>query len=140
MKNVEDILREDQVILFDGVCRLCNGWAKWIMKVDKSYQLKLCSVQSKTGQALLKHLGYPTDRFDTMLVIANGQVYEKGDAFFSIMKKLGFPYRLLLIGRWVPKFIRDWLYDRIAQNRYRWFVQYDVCPIDFAIDEKRFFS
>lgn len=87
MKKIETILYQDQVILFDGVCRLCNGWAKWIIKVDKSYQFKLCSVQSETGQALLSRLGYPTDKFDTMLVIVNGQVYEKSDAFFSIMKK-----------------------------------------------------
>lgn len=138
MKNISDILSSEQVILFDGVCRLCNGWAQWIMKVDKSYQLKLCSVQSETGQALLRQLGYRTDRFDTMLVIADREVYEKSDAFFVIMKKLGFPYQLLLIGKIMPKFIRDWLYDRTAQNRYRWFGQYDVCPIDFAVDEKRF--
>jgi predicted DCC family thiol-disulfide oxidoreductase YuxK len=138
MKNIQDILRDEQVILFDGVCRLCNGWAQWIIKIDKSYQLKLCSVQSEAGQALLRHLGYPTDKFDTMVVIANQQVYEKSDAFFVIMKRLGFPYRLLLIGKIMPKFIRNWLYDRIAQNRYRWFGQYESCPIDFSIDEKRF--
>jgi predicted DCC family thiol-disulfide oxidoreductase YuxK len=138
MKNIETILQEDQVILFDGICKLCNGWAKWIMKVDKSYQFKLCSVQSETGQTLLARLGYPTDKFDTMLVIANGQVYEKGDAFFSIMNKMGFPYNLLLVGKIVPKFIRDWLYDRIATNRYRWFGQYDACPINFSVDERRF--
>ena len=138
MKKIETILYQDQVILFDGVCRLCNGWAKWIMKVDKSYQFKLCSVQSETGQALLSRLGYPTDKFDTMLVIANGQVYEKSDAFFSIMKKIGFPYNLLLVVKIVPKFIRDWLYDRIALNRYRWFGQYESCPINFSMDEKRF--
>lgn len=138
MKNIESILGEDQVILFDGVCRLCNGWAKWIMKVDSHYQFKLCSVQSETGQALLRHLGYPTDRFETMLVIANNQVYEKSDAFFSIMKKIGLPYSLLLVVKIVPKFIRDWLYDRIALNRYRWFGQYDTCPLTFSQNDRRF--
>ncbi len=138
MKNIETILYQDQVILFDGVCRLCNGWAKWIMKVDTGYQFKLCSVQSEIGQALLMHLGCSTDRFETMLVIANNQVYTKGDAFFSIMKKIGFPYNLLLVLKIVPKFIRDWLYDRIALNRYRWFGQYESCPINFSMDEKRF--
>jgi predicted DCC family thiol-disulfide oxidoreductase YuxK len=108
------------------------------MKVDTGYQFKLCSVQSEIGQALLMHLGYSTDRFETMLVIANNQVYEKSDAFFSIMKKIGFPYNLLLVLKIVPKFIRDWLYDRIALNRYRWFGQYESCPINFSMDEKRF--
>jgi predicted DCC family thiol-disulfide oxidoreductase YuxK len=138
MKNIDEILNEDQVILFDGVCRLCNGWAKWMMKVDVKYQFKLASVQSEAGQALLAHLGYSTDRFDTMLVIIEKRVYEKGDAFFAIMKKLGFPYKLLLVCKIIPKSIRDWVYDRIALNRYNWFGKYNSCPINFSIDEKRF--
>ncbi len=138
MKNIEDILKQDRVILFDDVCRLCNGWAKWIIKVDKDYQFKLCSVQSETGQAILTHLTYPTDSFDTMIVIGDGQVYEKSDAFFSIMKTLGAPYNLLTIGKIIPGYIRNWLYDRIALNRYQWFGRLDTCSIDLLLDEKRF--
>jgi predicted DCC family thiol-disulfide oxidoreductase YuxK len=87
---------------------------------------------------LLKQYGYPTDHFDTMLVLSNNKIYEKSDAFFVIVKQLGLPYRLVLVGKIIPLALRDWCYDRIAQNRYRWFGKYSSCPIDFSIDEKRY--
>lgn len=130
--------RHSSIILFDGVCKLCNGWAKFIMRVDKTYQFKLCPVQSETGQALLKQYGYPQDHFDTMLLILDGRAYQKSMAFLLIMKYLGLPYSLFHIFKWVPEFIRDGCYDRIARNRYRLFGKYDVCPINFSLDEKRF--
>ena len=126
------------VILFDGVCKLCNGWARFIMRVDKSYQFKLCSVQSEKGQELLKQYHYPQDHFDTMLLIMDNHPYEKSLAFLLIMKNLRVPFSLFYIFRVIPGFIRDWCYDRIAQNRYKLFGKYPSCPIDFSIDEKRF--
>ena len=126
------------IILFDGVCKLCNGWAKFLMRVDKNYQFKLCAVQSETGQALLKQHGYPQDHFDTMLLILDGRAYQKSLAFLLIMKNLGMPYSLLYIFKLLPGFIRDWCYDRIALNRYRLFGKYESCPINFSLDEKRF--
>lgn len=126
------------IILFDGVCRLCNGWAKFIMRVDKDYRFKLCAVQSEAGQLLLKQYGYPQDYFDTMLLILDGRSYQKSLAFLLIVKRLGFPYSLLLIFKLLPAFIRDWCYDRIAKNRYQLFGRHEVCPINFSLDEKRF--
>jgi len=107
------------------------------VKVDKKYYFKLCSVQSEKGQELLEYYGYPTDHFDTMLVLSNNRIYEKSDAFFAIVKELGW-YRLLLIGKIIPLSVRNWCYDRIAKNRYRWFGKYKSCPIDFSVDKKRF--
>ena len=126
------------IILFDGVCKLCNGWAKFIMRVDKGYQFKLCAVQSEAGQALLKQYGYPQDYFHTMLLILDGRAYQKSLAFLLIMKNLGLPYSIFYIFKLLPGFIRDWCYDRIALNRYWLFGKYESCPINFELDEKRF--
>lgn len=129
---------QSPIILFDGVCKLCNGWAKFIMRVDNNYQFKLCAVQSEAGQALLKQYGYPQDHFDTMLLILDGRAYQKSMAFLLIMKNLGMPYSLFYVFKLLPGFIRDWCYDRIARNRYQLFGKYDACPINFSLDEKRF--
>jgi predicted DCC family thiol-disulfide oxidoreductase YuxK len=131
-------MNKQPIILFDGVCKLCNGWAKFIMRVDKDYRFKLCSVQSEQGQALLREYGYPQDHFETMLLIADGNAYQKSWAFLFIMKKLGLPFSLLYVLKFIPAFIRDWCYDRIALNRYRLFGKYESCPINFDLDEKRF--
>lgn len=126
------------IILFDGVCKLCNGWVRFIIRFDKSYQFKLCSVQSKRGQELLKRYHYPQDHFNTMLLIKDNNAYEKSKAFLLIMKQLGFPFFILYIFKLLPKGIRDGLYNCVAQHRYQWFGKYESCPINFSIDKKRF--
>ena len=131
-------MNKPSIILFDGVCNLCNGWARFIMRFDKSYKFKLCSVQSEKGQELLKQYHYPQDHFDTMLLIKDSHAYEKSQAFLLIMKQLGFPFSGFYIFKLMPEIIRNWCYDRIAQNRYQWFGKYESCPIDCEIDEKRF--
>jgi hypothetical protein len=71
----------DKVILFDGVCRLCNGWVRFLIKYDKHGLFRFCSAQSAEGQAILQWLGLPTDTFETMLLIEGETVYTKSDAF-----------------------------------------------------------
>lgn len=81
----------DKVILFDGVCKLCNAWSNFIIKNDKYYLVKLCSVQSEEGKAILLHFGLPIDSYETMLYVEGNQSFQKSDAFFQIMAKLGYP-------------------------------------------------
>ena len=78
----------DCVILFDGVCKLCNTWCQFIIKVDTQQRFKLCSVQSPEGQNILKHFKMPTDHFDTMLLVEGNQCFVKSDAFLNVVKKL----------------------------------------------------
>jgi len=119
----------ERVILFDGVCKLCNGWANFIISHDPELKFQLASVQSSAGQLLLTRFNYPTDQFDTMLLVEHGCCFEKTEAFFKIVSRLGFPWRLLLVFRLLPRAVRDWLYDRIARNRYRLFGRYDYCRL-----------
>jgi predicted DCC family thiol-disulfide oxidoreductase YuxK len=129
---------DDKLILFDGVCKLCNAWSNFIIKYDIDHQFKLASVQSTEGQAILKHFGYPTDFYDTMLVVEGNQSFEKSEAFFAVMRKLRFPWRLIMIFKILPLAIRDWLYLRVALNRYKLFGKYDYCTLPSADHEYRF--
>jgi predicted DCC family thiol-disulfide oxidoreductase YuxK len=132
------VAKNDRVILFDGVCKLCNAWSQFIIKYDKQQRFKLCSVQSPEGQSILHHFKMPTDHFDTMLYVEGNQFFEKSDAFLKVINKLGMPWRLLYIFKIIPKAIRNWLYDRIALNRYSLFGKYDSCMLPSTENESRF--
>ena len=127
--NIPYLNDGENLILFDGVCKLCNAWSNFIIRHDKRRRFKLASVQSPEGQAILAHFGYPVDRFDTMLVVRDGRCFEKSEAFFAVMGELGMPWNMALIFRALPARPRNWLYDRIARNRYTLFGKYDVCSL-----------
>ncbi len=132
--------KEDKVILFDGVCKLCHFWSQFTIKYDKKRVFKLASVQSPEGQRILAHFGMPTDQFDTMLYIENNLSHEKSDAFLKIIRQFPLPWRALFIFSVIPKAIRDWGYDRIALNRYVLFGKYDQCILPTADHKSRFLN
>lgn len=128
----------ERVVLFDGVCKLCNGWAKFLIRHDRTRQFRLASVQSTQGQALLAWYGLPTDRFDTMALIDGAGLHVRSAALLSILARLPLPWRALRVLRLVPRPLRDWCYDRIALNRYRLFGRHDVCMLPTADHAGRF--
>ncbi|WP_213876407.1 thiol-disulfide oxidoreductase DCC family protein [Pseudomonas sp. dw_358] len=129
---------DDCVVLFDGVCKLCNGWASFLIRHDPAHAIRLASVQSPEGQALLQWAGLPQDEFDTIAVIDAGQLYVRSNAFLQVMRHLPAPWPWLAVLRAVPRPLRDWGYDRIALNRYRWFGRYDACQLPNADHGRRF--
>jgi len=129
---------DDQIIMFDGVCKLCNGWSRFIIRFDTHKKFKLCAVQSEVGQEILERYGYPTDHFETMLLVKGNQILEKSDSFLAIMVQLPLPWSLMGILKIFPKTFRDWFYDLIALNRYKIFGKYDVCILATEDHEKRF--
>ncbi|MCV4275269.1 thiol-disulfide oxidoreductase DCC family protein [Pseudomonas capsici] len=129
---------DECVVLFDGVCKLCNGWAKFLIRYDTSRRIRLAAVQSAEGQALLKWAGLPVDQFDTMAVIVNDRLLLRSDAFLYVMRRMPAPWSWLIALRIVPRPLRDWGYDRIALNRYRLFGRYDSCLLPTADHEQRF--
>lgn len=132
------ISKDTNVILFDGVCKLCNAWSNFIIQHDKNHRFKLASVQSAQGQEILTYFNYPTDYYETMLVVSGNECFEKGDGFFFVMRTLGLPWKLLLVFKIIPKPLRDWMYDRIALNRYKIFGKYDYCVLPSADHDKRY--
>lgn len=135
-----NIQENDRVILFDGVCKLCNAWSNFIIRHDREHHFKLCSVQSVEGQKILSHFNFPTDHFETMLYVEGSACHQKSDAFFHVVRLLGFPWSLSRIFIMLPVRLRDWLYDRIALNRYTLFGQYEYCRLPAADHEKRYVS
>ncbi len=127
--NIPYISTNDKVILFDGVCKLCNAWCRFIIRYDKNRLFKLVSMQSEKGQTILEYLERPTDYFETMLYLENNELYEKSAAFIRIVKHLPFPISLLFILKLIPNIIRDYVYDRIALNRYKLFGKYKECRL-----------
>lgn len=133
-----NITDTDKVILFDGVCKLCNAWSNFIIRNDHGYVFKLCSVQSVEGQKILEHFGLPVDVFETMLYVEGPRCYKQSDAFFHVLAQLGYPWKVACV-LWVfPKTLRNWAYDRIALNRYRLFGKYDYCALPTADHEARY--
>jgi predicted DCC family thiol-disulfide oxidoreductase YuxK len=121
---------DDKVlVVFDGVCMLCSGFARFILKRDGASAFRLTTAQSPLGQALYRHYGLDTEEFETNLVIADGRAYAKLDSVAVAGARLGGPWRTLALLRLLPRPLADWLYDRVAQNRYALFGRTDSCMI-----------
>jgi predicted DCC family thiol-disulfide oxidoreductase YuxK len=128
----------ETVVLFDGVCKLCNGWAKFLIRHDLHRRVRLASVQSPEGQALLAWADLPLDQFDTMAVIRDRHYWTRSDAFFEVAALLPGRWRAVMLLRGCPRGLRDWAYDRIALNRYWLFGKYDTCLLPNPDHEHRF--
>lgn len=130
----------DSVVFFDGVCRLCSFWTLFLIKFDNKRRFKLAMLQSAEGKAILEWFGLPTDNYETMLLVEGPKLYTKSTAIFRIIKQLPFPWPVFYIGNIIPVFIRNWLYDRIALNRYKLFGRYQTCIVPGEEHKSRFLS
>lgn len=128
------------VVLFDGVCNLCNSSVQFIIKKDKSNQFYFASLQGETGQALLKKFNLSTSHFNSFILVKDERVYTKSTAVLKLLKMLGGWWKLLYAFIIVPPFIRDAIYSFIAVNRYRWFGKRESCMLPTPELKKRFFS
>ncbi|TBU72245.1 thiol-disulfide oxidoreductase DCC family protein [Phytopseudomonas daroniae] len=128
----------DRVVLFDGVCKLCNGWIRFLIRHDPNSRLKLCSAQSTQGQAILAWFAMPLDHFDTLLYVEGAQALQRSDAILAILRQLPAPWRWLTVLRVLPRGLRDWSYDRVARNRYRLFGRHEHCQLPRPEDRERF--
>jgi len=119
-----------KIILFDGVCNLCNSSIQFVIKRDKKNNYKFAALQSDTAKILLNERGIDSSQIDSIILIdPNTAYYIKSTAALEIGKSFGGVWRLLSIFEWVPRPIRDWIYDLIAKNRYSWFGKQNDCMI-----------
>jgi predicted DCC family thiol-disulfide oxidoreductase YuxK len=126
------------LVVFDGVCVLCSGFARFILKRDRAFAFRLTTAQSPLGQALYRHYGLDTSEFETNLVIADGRAYAKLDSVAAVGERLGGPWRALALLRLLPRWFADWLYDRVALNRYGLFGRTESCMIPPPAWRERF--
>jgi predicted DCC family thiol-disulfide oxidoreductase YuxK len=120
-------LNPDNILLFDGVCNLCNGAVNFIIDRDKKGVIKFASLQSDFGQALLQKYHLPTQTFNSLVFVHKNNAYQKSTGVLLLAKELGGIYQLAVLLLIVPRFIRDFVYDQVAQNRYKWFGKSDSC-------------
>lgn len=117
------------VILFDGVCNLCNGSVQFIIKRDRDSRFRFAALQSEFGRNQLKRFNLPPDALYSVMLIEGDKLFQKSTAALKIAKSLGGAWPLMYGFIVVPRFARDWIYDFIAANRYRWFGKKDECMI-----------
>ena len=123
-------LKQQKIILFDGVCNLCNGSVIIILQREKNPVFQFASIQSEAGRELLEWCRLPGDYSQAIVLIDGGKIYLGSTAALKIGQTLKFPWSFLsYAGFIVPKLIRDWVYNQIAINRYQWFGKRDVCMV-----------
>jgi predicted DCC family thiol-disulfide oxidoreductase YuxK len=120
---------QKKIILFDGVCNLCNSSVLFVIKRDPKDQFRFAALQSDMGQALSKKHHIDTTQVDSILLIKDEKVYVKSSAALHIGKQLTGGYPLLFLFMIIPAFLRNWVYDYVAKNRYRCYGKKDQCMI-----------
>ncbi len=145
---------DERILLFDGECALCNGWVDFVIARDPAARVKVASIQSEIGKRVLAGVGLdphgftpsgsesPTPhsfeeaedngRFDSMVFVENQRAHLRSNAALQLVKNLRSPWSLFAIGLWIPRPLRDWFYDRIAEQRYEWFGRREVCRVPTA--------
>ena len=132
------LTHDADVVVFDGVCVLCSGFPKFMLKHDRNRRFKFVTAQSQLGEALYSHLGLKSADYDTNVVIVDGRIYTKLDAFAAAMGALGGMWRAAQLVRVLPRPVADWLYNRIARNRYAVFGRTDACLVPTPDMKDRF--
>jgi len=128
------------VILFDGVCNLCNAAVRWVIARDPDARFRFASLQSDAAREALGKLGGPETGTppESIFLIDEEGVHTRSAAVLRIARGLGRPYSLLRVGSVLPRPMRDGIYDLIACNRYRWFGRSIECPRPTASVAARF--
>jgi predicted DCC family thiol-disulfide oxidoreductase YuxK len=124
--------------LYDGVCVLCSGGVRYTLRHERDHAIRFVAIQSAEGRALARRHGIDPDRPDSFLFVEHGQALAKSDGVIALAHHLGGPARLLPLGRFLPKRWRDWLYDRLARNRYRLFGRKQSCELPDPAQRHRF--
>lgn len=123
------MIENKKIILFDGVCNLCNGAVTFIIKRDKNDSFRFAALQSEIGAELTDKHDIDTSKTDSITLIDDDNHYTKSSAVLRIARHLSGGYPLLYGFMILPAFIRDRMYDLIANNRYRWFGKRESCMI-----------
>ena len=121
---------KEKIILFDGVCNLCNGAINFVIERDPNRIFRYASLQSEIGKKLLAERGINPEITDSIVLIDPGiAYYTKSTAALEIAKHLSGGFAILKIFLWLPQSFRDLIYDFIAKNRYKWFGEKEQCMI-----------
>lgn len=122
-------MQDKEIILFDGVCNLCNGSVNFVVDRDKKDTFRFAALQSPEGKQVLKDAGIEEAYLDSIVLLKNGKLYKKSAAALHIAGGMSGLWPLMSVFFVIPAFLRDIIYDFIARNRYKWFGKQDVCRV-----------
>jgi predicted DCC family thiol-disulfide oxidoreductase YuxK len=129
---------EKPIIIFDGICNLCNRSVQIVIKNDPAGKFMFASLQSEKGQQLLKKFNLPLNEFNSFILVKDDKVYTKSTGALKVAKQLKGGWWLLYGFIIVPKFIRDAVYNWVARNRYKWFGKREECMLPTPAIKARF--
>ena len=133
MFTIENFPKDKKIILFDGVCNLCESSVQFVIKHDKKDIFRFVALQSDLGQSILKHIGINTKNIDSIILYEPGVAYYyKSNAAIEIAKHLGGFFHYGTIFKIIPTKIRNSIYDYIAKNRYKWYGKKESCLLPTA--------
>ncbi|WP_267164101.1 thiol-disulfide oxidoreductase DCC family protein [Halovenus salina] len=137
MSNVRD---EGPILLFDGVCNLCNWWVQFVIERDPEGVFRFAPLQSEAAGALLAEHGLDPGHLDSVVLIDGDRCYTESTAVLRAGRHLGGGYRLLWPLRFLPRRLRDWVYGLVAERRYDWFGKRDQCMVPSPELAERFLT
>ena len=137
----DEEIKQQRIILFDGICNLCNDSVIFIVKHKKSPIFRFASIQSETGKKLLAWCGLPPEFLNAVIYIENGNIHLGSTAALRIGQRLKLPWSMISsVGLLVPKEFRDWVYRQIGVHRYQWFGKREVCMVPTRELRARFYD
>ena len=128
------------IFVFDGVCMLCSGATRFVLRHDRKRQFRFVVAQSPLGAALYRHYGLTHEDYESNIILENGRARVKSDGSIRLFELVGLPWALAGALRLMPAFLLDPIYEVIARNRLRWFGKREVCYIPDAADRERFLA
>jgi len=120
---------ERPIIIFDGYCAMCSGFARFVLRHDRNGMFRLVPAQSALGRALYVHYGLDPVDYETNILVENGVAWFKAEGSIRMAERLGLPWRLAAAARLLPGAWREALYDIVARNRLRIFGKREVCYV-----------
>ena len=133
-------LTDSPIILFDGVCNLCNASVQFVMDRERGRTFRFAALQSEAGQALLKRHKLPAGELSSVVLLEQGRGFTRSTAALRIARRLRFPWPLAYGLVLIPPLLRNWVYDLVARNRYRWFGKSESCRVPAPELHERFLS
>ncbi len=119
----------NSIILFDGICNLCNSSVLFVIRRDPAKKFRFASLQSEFGKQFLATQGLPQNEYNSFILYDNGIVFTRSTAALKVLRKLNGGWSVFYSLIVIPRFIRDYFYNVIARNRYRWFGRREACSV-----------
>ena len=139
--EISELPKDKKIILFDGVCNLCDSSVQFVIRHDKRDRFRFIPLQSELGKKIINHLGISDLTIDSTILYEHGKAYYKSDVALKILKETNSGvYKCLLVFSLFPKTFLDYIYDYVAKNRYKWFGRKESCMIPIPELKSKFLA